>query len=77
MGHMARAPSEYSPFSIKLFIHHKKKDIITDYVGLAQYIGDAGAVSDIHSWLFRNRDHLPLFLQAGNDGFSQAGHAGY
>jgi len=54
IGLIARTPSEYAPTSIKLFIYKSGKDTLEENTELAQYIGDAGALRDVNSWLFKN-----------------------
>ena len=51
---IARTPSEYYPSSIKLFVYTNNKDTLIEVAELAQYIGDAGALSDINSWLYKD-----------------------
>ncbi|MCA6438507.1 MAG: hypothetical protein IM581_01105 [Chitinophagaceae bacterium] len=53
-GLIARTPSEYYPTSIKLFIYESSKDTLEEFSELAEYIGDAGALRDVNSWLFRD-----------------------
>lgn len=57
IGLIARTPSEYAPTSIKLFIYKFGIDTLVENMELAQYIGDAGALRDINSWLFRNSNN--------------------
>jgi hypothetical protein len=54
IGLIARTPSEYAPTSIKLFIYKSGKDTLEENSELAQYIGDAGGLREVNSWLFKN-----------------------
>ena len=53
-GLITRTPSEYYPTSIKLFIYESSKDTLEEFSELAESIGDAGALRDVNSWLFRD-----------------------
>jgi len=53
-GLIARTPSEYYPTSIKLFIYESSKDTLEEFSELSEFIGDAGALRDVNSWLFRD-----------------------
>jgi hypothetical protein len=55
-GLIARTPAEYYPSSIKLFIYTTNKDTLIETIELAQFIGDAGALRDINSWIFTDSD---------------------
>lgn len=54
IGLIARTPSEYYPTSIKLFVYDSDKDTLTEFSEVAQFIGDAGALRDVNSWIFRD-----------------------
>jgi len=56
IGLISRTPSEYVSSSIKLFIVDKQADKISEYVELAEMIGDAGDVLEKQSWLFFDKD---------------------
>lgn len=62
VGLIMRTPSEYMASSIKLFILDKQKDSITDYIELAEIIGDAGDVTDKRSWLFTKTNMPKIFM---------------
>jgi hypothetical protein len=59
---IARTPSEYSPTSIKLFIYRADKDTLEEISEIALYIGDAGALRDVTSWIFKDKQrHFQVF----------------
>jgi len=60
-GIIARTPSEYFPSSIKLFIYTLGKDTLIESNELAQFIGDAGALRNINSWIFRDTQGFKAF----------------
>jgi hypothetical protein len=51
-GLLTRTPSTYEPTSIKLLIFDKQEDVITDFVELAETVGDAGDIVEKIAWLF-------------------------
>ncbi|WP_295767873.1 hypothetical protein [uncultured Mucilaginibacter sp.] len=55
VGLITRVPSMYESSSITLFIYDKNKQTITGHFELAQSWGDAGAVFEKRSWLFRDK----------------------
>ena len=69
LGLIARTPSEYFPSSIKLFIYTFYKDTLIEAKELAQYIGDAGALQNVNSWIFKDNQNIKVFtwLRDSND----------
>lgn len=55
IGLITRTPSEYMPSSIKFFVYDKEMDAITNYIEIAENIGDAGYLMSKRSWIFKNK----------------------
>lgn len=54
VGLIARTPSVYYPTSIKLFVYTTNKDTLIEITELAEYLGDAGDLLDVNSWLIKD-----------------------
>jgi hypothetical protein len=61
LGLIARTPSEYFPSSIKLFIYNSHSDTLFEAKELAEFIGDAGTLRDVNSWIFKDRSEIKVF----------------
>lgn len=61
VGLITRTPSVYFPTSIKLFVYTPKKDTLIEITELAEYLGDAGDLLDVNSWLIKDGNNIQVF----------------